>query len=175
MKEKKYTFLIWTLTIAINGLIAIAYFLPKLNALRGYDFSMLPLFNAVLNGSTFMALLAALIAIKNQRISIHKRFVFLAFAFTAIFLFSYLLYHFSTPSTRFGGTGMIRTVYFFILVTHIFLAALIVPLALITMSYGLNGNIVSHRKVAAWTMPIWMYVSLTGVIVYLLISPYYPH
>ncbi|UOE52518.1 DUF420 domain-containing protein [Mucilaginibacter sp. SMC90] len=175
MKQKNYTPLIWFLTVAINGLIATAYFLPKTDALKRYDLSWLPLLNALLNGSTFIALLAALISIKQKKIKAHRSFVFLAFSFTSLFLFSYLLYHFSTPSTRFGGTGSIKNIYFLILISHIFLAALIVPLALLTMSYGINGNLIRHRKLAAWTMPIWLYVSLTGVIVYLMISPYYPH
>ncbi|SFM78701.1 putative membrane protein [Chitinophaga sp. YR627] len=175
MKQKNYTPLIGGLTIAINGLIATAYFLPKFDCLKGYDFSVLPLINAISNGATFIALLAALIAIKKKNVLLHRSFIFLAFAFTALFLFSYLLYHFSTPSAKFGGTGIVRGIYFFILPTHIFLAVLIVPLALITMGMGLNGNIVKHRKMAAWTMPIWLYVSSTGVIVYLMISPYYPH
>jgi putative membrane protein len=175
MKQKNYAPLIWMLTIAINGLIATAYFLPKIDSLKVYDLSRLPLLNAIFNGSTFIALLAALISIKRKKINAHRSFIFLAFLFTSLFLFSYLLYHFSTPSTSFGGTGMIKTIYFLILITHMFLAALIVPLALVTMSYGLTGNLSKHRKLAAWAMPIWLYVSLTGVIVYFLISPYYPH
>ncbi|WP_245552113.1 DUF420 domain-containing protein [Chitinophaga pinensis] len=167
--------MIWTLAIFINGLITVSYFLPKIDTLKHYNFSVLPLVNAVLNGSTFIALLTALIAVNKKNELLHRSFVFLAFAFTSLFLFSYLLYHFSTPSTQFGGSGVIKGIYFFILLTHIFLAVLIVPLALITMGFGLNGNIIKHRKVAAWTMPIWLYVSLTGVIVYLMISPYYPH
>ncbi len=104
---------------------------------------------------------------------LHRTFVCLAFSFTALFLFSYLLYHFSTPSTRYGGEGILRGIYFFILLTHVFLAALIVPLALFTMASGLNNQINRHRKIAKWTMPIWLYVSFTGVLVYILISPYY--
>jgi putative membrane protein len=173
MKQKKYNSVIWILTLAINGLIALSYFLPKIDFFKGYDFNILPLLNAILNGSTFMALLIALFAIKRKNVRIHKRFVLLAFCFTAAFLFFYLLYHFSVPSAKFGGVGFIRHIYFFLLITHIFLAALIVPLALITISYGFNDKIEAHRKVAYWTMPIWLYVSFTGVIIYVLISPYY--
>ncbi|RBQ11530.1 DUF420 domain-containing protein [Pedobacter miscanthi] len=175
MKERKYTPAIWILTILINGLITTAYFLPKMHFLEGFDFSRLPLLNAILNGLTFIALLIALLAIRKKNKGVHRAFVFLAFSFTAAFLFSYLLYHFSTPSTRFAGEGILRSIYFFLLFTHIFLAALIVPMALLTMGYGLNGNIHKHRTVASWTMPLWLYVSSTGVIVYLLISPYYPN
>ncbi len=174
MRPKKYNLIIWVLTLAINGLIATAYFLPKSDILKGYDLSGLPLLNALLNGLTFLCLLMALFAIKRKNVKTHRILVLMAFLSTSIFLFSYLLYHFTTPSTRFGGTGTIRLVYFLILVTHIFLAAVIVPLALITMAQALNGRFERHRRIARWTMPIWLYVSLTGVIVYLLISPYYP-
>lgn len=170
---KNYKPLIWTLTIAINSLIAIAFFVPDIETLKQYDFSFLPLLNAILNSLTFLFLLISLFAIKKKNIKLHKNFVFIAFMWTAFFLVSYLLYHFSTPSTRFGGEGFIKYVYFFILITHIILAAVIVPLALISIGRGLNMEVSSHRKIARWTMPLWLYVSLTGVIVYLMISPYY--
>jgi len=175
MPQKNYKYLIWVLTIAINGLIALAFWLPKITVLSGHDFSKLPLLNAILNGLTFCSLIMALYAIRRKKIPLHRTFVFLAFLFTSLFLFSYLLYHFSTPSTKYGGGGVLRAIYFLILVTHVFLAALIVPIALLTMAFGLNNKIDRHRKVARWAMPIWLYVSSTGVIVFLLISPYYHH
>ncbi|MBM4166363.1 MAG: DUF420 domain-containing protein [Ignavibacteria bacterium] len=170
---KNYKPLIWTLTIAINSLIAIAFFLPDIDLLKRYDFSFLPLLNAILNSLTFISLIIALFAIKQKNIKIHKTFIFLALFWTGVFLISYLLYHFSTPSTKFGGQGLIRYIYFFILMTHIFLAAIIVPIALITIGRGLNMEVPQHKKIARWTMPLWLYVCLTGVIVYLMISPYY--
>lgn len=172
-KRKNYKPLIWTLTLAINGLVTIAFFLPDIESLKQYDFSFLPKLNAILNSLTFFSLLIALYAIKQKNIKRHKNFVLLALFWTSVFLVSYLLYHFSTPSTKFGGQGIIKGIYLFILLTHIFLAAIIVPLALITIGRGLNMEISKHRKIARWTMPIWLYVSLTGVIVYLMISPYY--
>lgn len=175
MPQKNFRSLTWILAIAINGLIATSFFLPKINALKVYDFSYLPLVNAILNALTFVSLLIALFAIKRRNIRLHKRFVFLAFSFTFVFLLSYLLYHFSTPSTKYGGPILLRNIYLFILLTHILLAIIIVPLAMITMGFGLNMNIVRHRKIARWTMPLWLYVSATGVIVYLMISPYYTH
>jgi len=173
MIQKKYNTIIWILTVAINGLIALSYFLPKFDFLKGCDIKILPLLNALLNCSTFIALLIALLAVRRKNVPVHRGFIFLAFCFTAAFLFFYLLYHFSVPSAKFGGVGLLRYIYFFLLITHIFLAAAIVPLALITISYGLNGKIEAHRKIACWTMPIWLYVSFTGVIIYVLISPYY--
>ncbi|WP_219225474.1 DUF420 domain-containing protein [Pedobacter antarcticus] len=175
MQLKNYKSLIWILSITINGLIVLAFYLPKVSVLDEYDFSKLPLLNAVLNGLTFLSLTTALIAIRRKKITLHRSFVLLAFSFTSLFLFSYLLYHFSTPSTKFGGEGIMRGIYLFVLLTHVFLAALIVPLALLTMAFGLNNQINKHRKIARWTMPVWLYVSFTGVVVYLLISPYYLH
>jgi putative membrane protein len=171
--NKNYKPLIWTLTIAINALIAIAFFLPDIEVLKQYDFSFLPLLNAILNSLTFVSLTVALFAIRQKNIKRHKTFVLLALFWTSIFLVSYLLYHFSTPSTKFGGGGFIKYIYLFILLTHILLAAIIVPLALISIGRGLNMEVEKHKKIARWTMPIWLYVSLTGVIVYLMISPYY--
>lgn len=175
MRQRNYKSIIWTLSIAINGLIGLAFFLPTIPALSGYDFSKLSLLNALLNGLTFVSLLIALYAIYRKKIGLHRAFVFLAFLFTSLFLFSYLSYHFSTPSTKYGGEGLLRVAYYVTLISHIVLAALIIPLALLTMAYGLNRQLEKHRKIARWTMPIWLYVSYTGVMVYLLISPYYPH
>ncbi|MBK1439328.1 DUF420 domain-containing protein [Parapedobacter sp. ISTM3] len=164
---------VWGLTIGINSLIALAFFLPNMEKLRHYDFSYLPKVNAVLNSLTFIALLLSLLAIKNKKITLHRNLVFLAFGFTSIFLVTYLVYHFSTPSAQYGGEGIIRYIYFFVLITHIVLAALIVPLALISIGRGLNMEVTTHRRIARWTMPIWLYVSLTGVVVYFMIAPYY--
>jgi len=171
--QKNYTPLIWALSIAINALVGLAFFLPKMALPEGYNFSYIPHFNAIINSITFICLVAAFIAIKNKKIKIHRRFIFTALAFTCIFLGSYLLYHFTMPSTKFGGQGFIRYIYFFILLTHILTAALIVPFVLITIARGLNMNVVKHRKIARWIMPAWLYVSGTGVMVYLMISPYY--
>ncbi|QEC78913.1 DUF420 domain-containing protein [Mucilaginibacter ginsenosidivorax] len=173
MSIKNYKTLTWILTIAINGLIALSFFLPKFSSLKAYNFSVLPQLNAVLNGLTFISLIFALIAIKRKNMSIHKLFIFLAFSFTSFFLISYLIYHFTTPSTKYSGSDLFRYIYYFILLTHILLAIIIVPLALISIGLGLNNKIVEHRKITRWSMPIWLYVSLTGVIVYLMISPFY--
>ena len=171
--SKNYKKLIWILSIGINLLIGLAYFVPTLSLSEDYDFSYIPLLNASLNGMTFLALLLALIAIKNKRIILHRNLIFVALAFTGIFLGSYLLYHFTTPSTTFGGVGIIRIIYLTVLLSHIILAAAIVPLALISIARGLNMDIDKHKKITKWAMPIWLYVSFTGVIIYVMISPYY--
>lgn len=170
---RNYKPLIWALTLGINGLIVFAFFLPNKESFAEYDFSLLPLLNALLNGATFLSLSAALLAIRKKNIQRHRNFIFLAFFFTSVFLLSYLLYHFTTPSTKFGGEGIIKYIYYFILITHILLAVITVPLALVSMGRGLNREVALHKKITRWTMPVWLYVSLTGVIVYLLIAPYY--
>jgi putative membrane protein len=96
-----------------------------------------------------------------------------AFVLSSIFLISYVIYHASVPETRFGGQGIVRYIYFFVLITHIILATLVVPLALFSIYRGLNSEVVLHKKIVKYTFPIWLYVSVTGVIVYLMISPYY--
>ncbi|QES90893.1 DUF420 domain-containing protein [Rhizosphaericola mali] len=173
MQQKQYKKTIVLLTVAINGLIALAYFLPKHSLFKSLHYSLIPLANATLNGLTFLSLVAAFISIRRKKIKTHRFFVLLAFAFTSIFLVLYLLYHFSMPTTKFGGSDSMKLFYLFILLTHIILAAVIVPLALYTMSLALTHQISKHRKIAKWSMPIWLYVSFTGVLVYILISPYY--
>lgn len=163
---KNYKPLIW--------ILAIAFFLPGIEFLKQSDFSFLPLLNAILNSLTFLSLIIALVAIKQKNIKLHNTFVLLPLFCTSLFLISYLVYHFSTASTKFGGQGLIKYIYFFILLTHVLLAAIVVPLALISIGHGLNMEVAKQKKIARWTMPIWLYVSLTGVIVYLMISPYYP-
>ncbi len=164
---------VWALGLGINGLITLSFFLPKRESLQEYDFSFLPLLNAIMNGATFLFLLLALYAIKQKKIIRHRNFIFAAFLSTSVFLLSYLLYHFTTPSTKFGGVGFVKYAYYVILITHVILAIIVVPLALISIGRGLNMEVALHRKITRWSMPIWLYVSLTGVIVYLLISPYY--
>jgi putative membrane protein len=170
---KNYKPLIWLLAIGINGLIIFSFFLTDKTTFARYDFSFLPLLNAIMNGATFILLLLALFAIRQKNIKLHRNFIFLAFGCTSVFLLSYLLYHFTTPSTAYGGHGIMRFIYFFILITHILLAIITVPLALISIGRGLNMEVTLHKKITRWSMPIWLYVSSTGVIVYLMISPYY--
>lgn len=173
VKERNFTPIIVLLTIVINALVAFLYFMPKYETLSDVDLTILPFLNAVFNSFTFVFLVAALVMIKQKNIKLHKRFVLSAFTTTALFLVSYVTYHGMAESTAFGGEGMIRYVYYFILLTHIVLSAAIVPLALVTVARGWNMKIEKHRKIARWTMPIWLYVSLTGVLVYIMISPYY--
>ncbi|MED1781042.1 DUF420 domain-containing protein [Brevibacillus fortis] len=174
MKQRNYTPIIVILTIAINTLIAILYFMPKNNDFSHLDLTFLPFFNAVMNSCTFVFLVAALVSIvKFKNMKMHRGYIFAAFSTTALFLVSYVIYHGMAPSTSYGGEGILRPIYYFILITHILLSALIVPFALITTARGLNMKVEKHKKIARWTMPMWLYVSATGVIVYIMISPYY--
>ncbi|MFE1629216.1 DUF420 domain-containing protein [Brevibacillus reuszeri] len=174
MKQRNYTPAIVILSIAINTIIAIMYFMPKNNDFGHIDLTFLPFLNAVMNSFTFVFLVAALVSIiKYKNIQLHRRYIFAAFSTTVVFLISYLVYHGMAPSTSYGGEGILRPIYYFILLSHILLSAIIVPFALITTARGLNMQVDRHKKIARWTMPMWLYVSATGVIVYLMISPYY--
>lgn len=172
---RNYTPFIWGLTIVAILIILAANYIPRptSDTLFGIELTFLPFLNAVLNGITFILLIGALVAIKKKNITVHRRFIYGAFSLTFIFLVSYLIYHSMVASTSFGGEGIIRYIYYFILITHIILASVLIPLALITLTRGLNMDVEKHRKIARWSMPIWLYVSLTGVIVYILVSPYY--
>lgn len=173
MKGRNYTPIVVTLSILINAIVAVLFFMPKYGGETSFDWTVLPLFNAVFNSFTFIFLCAALFMIKQKNIKMHRRFIYAAFTTTALFLVSYLTYHAVAESTTYGGEGVLKYIYYFILISHIVLAAVIVPLALVTFFRGLNMQVEKHRKIARWTMPLWLYVSLTGVLVYLMISPYY--
>ncbi|KHE67594.1 DUF420 domain-containing protein [Halobacillus sp. BBL2006] len=173
--KKEFNYVPWVvgLSIAINAIVVVLLFIPNLESEVGFNVKVLPLLNAVLNSFTFVFLLAALYMILKKNVVWHKRFIFAAFTSTFLFLISYLTYHAMAESTSYGGDGILQPIYYFILITHIVLAAVIVPLALLTLARGLTMKVEKHRKIARWTMPLWLYVSLTGVLVYLMISPYY--
>ena len=135
---------------------------------------LLPKFNAFINGITFCLLLAGFVSIRKGKVTVHKSFMVGAFVLSILFLVSYITYHYGAPHTSFEGEGMVKYFYYFVLITHILLAITIVPLALITLFRAWKLEYVKHKKIAKWTLPIWLYVSLSGVVVYLLISPYYP-
>lgn len=170
---KNYNAYIWILSFGIISLIAFAFFFPDKERLLKNEVSFLPLLNAVLNGFTFLFLISALLFIRKRNMRRHRNLIFCAFICTSLFLFSYLFYHFTTSSTKFGDTGWIKYLYYFLLISHIILAVAVVPLALISMDRGLNMQITLHKRITRWAMPVWLYVSLTGVIIYLMIAPYY--
>lgn len=173
IREKNYTPLIVALSIIINVTIALIFLLPSYDKFSHLDLSVMPMLNAIFNSFTFIFLLASFYFIMKKNVVVHKRFALAAFVTTALFLVNYVAYHTLSDSTPFGGEGWIRTIYFVFLISHILLAIVIVPLALTSLFSGLNMNLKRHRLIAKITLPIWLYVSLTGVIIYLMISPYY--
>jgi len=160
------------ISIFIPLAISALYLAPKIDLDPKYT-SFLPTLNAIVNGSTTVILVLAFLAIRRGNRKLHMRLMMSALILSIVFLISYLTYHSSTEETKFGGEGAIRYVYYFILLTHILLAGIIVPLVLLTLNRALTEKFDKHRKIARITLPIWLYVSTTGVLVYLLISPYY--
>lgn len=167
-----YRYLIVIASIIIPALVAILYFMPKSSQI-GEEVMFLPKLNAILNGTTSVLLILALIAIKNKKIELHRNLMFAAIILSVLFLLSYVTYHTLAESTHFGGEGTIKYIYYFILLSHILLAVIIVPLVLISFTRALSGKFDKHKKIARITLPLWLYVTITGVIVYLMISPYY--
>jgi putative membrane protein len=135
--------------------------------------SILPHLNAALNATSFLLLVAALYQIRRGNVQMHRRLMLSALVVSSLFLVSYVVYHAQYGSVRFQGQGLIRPVYFVILVTHVFLAAVIVPLIITTLRRALAGDFARHRRIARWTYPLWLYVSVTGVVVYLMLYHLY--
>jgi uncharacterized membrane protein YozB (DUF420 family) len=128
-----------------------------------------PLLNASLNALSGILLAIGYFFIRRRNVPAHKRCMLSALAVSIVFLISYVIYHYEVGSTPFTGTGLVRRAYFFILITHVILAATIVPLAIVTVRRALREQFDAHRRIARWTFPIWMYVSVTGVVVYLML------
>ena len=172
--EKKYNKLIIAVSIVVPLVVAILFGV-KLKDF-GFDvepLSFLPPIYATTNGFTAVLLVAAVIAIKSGNRKLHERLMTTAIALSVAFLVMYVAYHMTADSTKFGGEGTIKYVYFFILFTHIVLSIAIIPMVLITYVRALAKNFDKHKKIARITFPIWLYVAVTGVVVYLMISPYY--
>lgn len=176
ISEKKntvYLIIIGILSVVVPVLVSLLMFIPQTGKLGDLNVSFLPHLHAVLNSATAIALIAGYIFIRNGQKQYHITAMVTAFALSFLFLISYVVYHYQAPPTRFLGEGIIRGVYFFILITHIILAAVVVPFVLLSIYFGISKQYQKHRKIVKWTFPIWLYVAVTGVIVYLMISPYY--
>lgn len=173
-KEKKYkkgiTLLSIIIPLAVAALFGINLRKMGVNV-EPLDF--LPPIYATINGITAVLLIAAVIAIKNGKRVLHERLNTLAIICSVLFLVMYVAYHMTSDSTEFGGEGMIRYVYYFILISHILLSIAIIPLVLVTLMRAKLGEFTAHKKIAKITFPLWLYVAITGVIIYLMISPYY--
>ncbi|MEL7004481.1 MAG: DUF420 domain-containing protein [Bacteroidota bacterium] len=169
LDEKKYQRIIIGLSIIIPLAVAALFGIK----IEGYDFSFLPPIYATINGMTAVLLVMALIAIKQGKKEIHKKLMLTCLTLSACFLVMYVIYHMTSVSTPYGGEGPIRMVYFIILISHILLSIVVIPLVLFTFVKALAERFDKHKKLARITFPIWLYVAVTGVIVYLMISPYY--
>lgn len=174
--EKKYNKWIVVLSVAIPLVVALLFGV-KLKDL-GYEvtpLTFLPPIYAGINGLTAVVLVSAVWAIKNGRQKLHESLMKFAIGLSVSFLAMYVAYHMTAENTEFGGTGAIRYAYFFILITHILLSVVIIPFVLITYVRALSQSFERHRKIARITYPLWLYVAVTGVVVYFMISPYYHH
>lgn len=140
----------------------------------GFDTSFLPVVNALLNTLCAICLMMAVFFVKRKNIKMHRRMIYGAMVFSILFLLCYVLYHFTNVETKYLGEGTIRYIYFFILITHIVLAGLSLPFILMTFIRGYTYQVEKHRKMARWVYPVWLYVAITGPVVYLMLAPYYP-
>ena len=166
----------WILTVSIAIPVAVAaLFLVKLKdfGISVTPLTFLPPIYATINAVTAIVLVSAVMAIKNGKRKIHENLMKSAIALSLAFLVMYIAYHMTTDSTAFGGSGAIKYVYFFILLSHIILSIATIPLVLITYVRALAEKFDQHKKIAKITFPIWLYVAVTGVVVYLMIAPYY--
>jgi len=167
---KKYNVWIWILSIAIPLTVAVL-FNYRIEGVERLSF--LPPIYASIKGLTAILLIVAVFQIKKGNRKSHERIMKTCILLSILFLIMYMAYHMTAEETKFGGDGMIRYVYFFILITHILLSIGVIPFVLITYVRALVGNFEKHKKIAKYTFPIWLYVAVTGVVVYLMISPYY--
>ncbi|MFC4817938.1 DUF420 domain-containing protein [Flavobacterium sp. GCM10023249] len=174
--EKKYNVWITILSIAIPLVVALL-FKVKLKDF-GVDvkpLSFLPPIYATINGITAVVLVWAVVAIKNGNRKLHETLMKTAIGLSVAFLGMYVAYHMTADATKYGGEGVMKAIYFFILITHITLSIVIIPMVLVTYVRALAERFDKHKKLAKITFPIWLYVAVTGVVVYLMISPYYAH
>lgn len=171
----RYKIILGTLGAVVPLLVAVLFYYKGVFKIPGAApyLKSLPAVNAVLNSLTAAALLVGFYFIRQKNVLAHRASMGTAFALGGLFLLSYVAYHSQVDSTHFGGTGAARTVYFFLLLTHISLAVVTVGLVLFTLYFALTGQYTKHKGIARWTFPVWLYVSVTGVIVYFMISPYY--
>jgi len=167
---KKYNRLIWILSIVIPVAVA-ALFGIRIPGVERLGF--LPPVYATINGLTAVILIVAVIQVKKGNRKNHERLMKTAVIFSVIFLLLYIAYHMTSDSTKYGGEGTLKYVYYFVLLTHIILSIIVIPFVLITFVRGITGQFERHKRIAKITFPLWLYVAISGVMVYLMISPYY--
>lgn len=159
------------LSVIIIGVVI--YMRPAERFAVDFDTSWMPGFHAAVNTVGSLFLVGALVFVKRKNITMHRNMIFGAMVCSFFFLLSYVAYHFTTPETKYCGEGTIRYVYFFILITHIILAGLSLPFILLTFNRGITYSVKKHRKMARWVYPVWLYVMITGPVVYLMLRPCY--
>ena len=162
----------WVVTALVLTLVALMREF-KFDLPGGQRLDFLPPIHAALNSLAALCLVLAVVMIKRGKVIAHQRFINAAMACSALFLLCYVAYHFTTPETKFGGTGTIKVVYLLLLISHIVLAAVSLPFILFTYIYAYTNQFASHRKMAKWVFPVWLYVAVTGPICYLMLRPYY--
>ncbi|MGK0390312.1 MAG: putative membrane protein [Maribacter sp.] len=169
--EKTIKIVVWSLTVVVLGLIVLTGFDDwKIPLPDGVDLGFLPVFHSTMNALVAICLIAALVFIKKKDVKNHQRAIYCAMTFSALFLLSYVAHHATGEPIGFGGEGAIRVIYFTILNTHILLAGVVFPFILFTFIRGYRGEIDKHRKLAKKTFPIWLYVAITGPLVYLMLA-----
>ena len=192
-KNNIYDILIWVVSILVPVVVALLLFtkweydqlvfdmrIPNYDAVILMDnlpiakpLTFLPPIYATINGLTALLLVIAVYYIKNGKRKIHENLIKVCIALSLSFLVMYIAYHITTDPTPFGGSGLVSYIYFFILITHILLSIVVIPMVLVSYSRAFQSKFASHKKIAKVTFPVWLYVAVTGVIVYLMISPYY--
>lgn len=178
MNEKLAKILVGIVTFLVIGLVTFMYvFKGFVNIFKDnfptFDICSLPLYNAIFNSIVSISLVLAFYFIKNKNIKMHQYMIYNACFFSMLFLLNYVFYHLISENTKYGDEGVVKYIYLFILFTHIVLAALSFPFILWTLFLGLTNQIQKHRRIAKYVFPIWLYVAITGVVVYIMISPYY--
>ena len=191
--NRLYDFLIWFVSILVPAVVALLLFtkwsqdklifdmrIPNTDPIVIFEnlpfiepLNFLPPIYAIINGLTAILLVVAVYYIKNGKRKIHESLIKVCIALSLMFLVMYIAYHMTTDPTSYGGKGIIAYMYYFILITHILLSVIVIPLVLTSYSRAVQSNFKLHKKIAKVTFPIWLYVAVTGVVVYLMISPYY--
>jgi putative membrane protein len=171
--DRYYRYFIFVVSIAVPSLVAYLIYRPMAPGPEATWTGLLPHFNAAVNATCCLLLVMGFYFIRIQRVSLHRATMLTAFILGCLFFVAYIVYHSAVPSTSFGGEGTIRVIYYFLLITHIILAAVVAPFVLLALYYALKKKIPQHKRIVKFTYPIWLYVSITGVLVYLLIRPYY--
>ena len=169
---KKLNVLAGVVTIVVLLLVGMMR-RPEFKISTDIDFNFLPPFHATLNAMVALVLLVALYFVKNKNVEAHKKSIYVAMALSAMFLLSYVIYHFTTEETTYCFEGASRSIYFFFLITHVILAGVMLPFILLTFIRAYTGQIEKHKKMARWVWPFWFYVAITGPICYLMLRPCY--